>query len=76
MQDMHPLEPAEMVEHLKQGLGKEEQVFTYITFWNLYCKQSNSLLIVAICMCRLYISKRYSLERHHLQNFHVIFQKL
>jgi len=34
MQDMHPLEPAEMVEHLKQGLGKEEQVFTYITFWN------------------------------------------
>jgi len=32
MQGMHPLEPAEMVEHLKQGLGKEEQVFTYITF--------------------------------------------
>ncbi|KAG0545730.1 hypothetical protein BDA96_02G387400 [Sorghum bicolor] len=24
--DMHPLEPAEMVEHLKQGLGKEEQI--------------------------------------------------
>jgi len=33
MQDMHPLEPTEMVEHLKQGLGKQEQVFTYITFW-------------------------------------------
>lgn len=26
MQDIHPLEPAEMAEHLKQGLGKEGQV--------------------------------------------------
>jgi hypothetical protein len=32
MQDMHPLKPDEMVDHLKQGLGKEGYVFTYITF--------------------------------------------
>jgi hypothetical protein len=32
MQDMHPLKPDEMVDHLKQGLGKEGHVFTYITF--------------------------------------------
>jgi hypothetical protein len=31
-QDMHPLKPDEMVDHLKQGLGKEGQIFTYITF--------------------------------------------
>lgn len=55
MQDMQPLKPAEMVEHLKQGLGKEGQVFTYITFWNLYCKQSNSILILQfVCADRTY----------------------
>jgi hypothetical protein len=31
MQDMHPLKPDEMVDHLKHGLGKEGHVFTYIT---------------------------------------------
>jgi hypothetical protein len=35
MQDMHPLEPAEMVEHLKQGLGKEDQVYTLYDFLNI-----------------------------------------
>jgi hypothetical protein len=32
MQDMHPLKPDEMVDQLKQGLGKEGHIFTYITF--------------------------------------------
>jgi hypothetical protein len=32
MQDMHPLKPDEMVDQLKQGLGKEGLIFTYITF--------------------------------------------
>jgi hypothetical protein len=32
MQDMHHLKPDEMVDHLKQGLGKEGHIFTYITF--------------------------------------------
>lgn len=33
LQDMHPLEPAEMVKHLKKGLGKEGQVFTPSDFF-------------------------------------------
>ena len=32
MQDTHPLEPAEMAEHLKQGLGKEGQVYALYNF--------------------------------------------
>jgi hypothetical protein len=32
LQDKHPLGPAEMVEHLKKGLGKEGQVSTLFDF--------------------------------------------
>jgi hypothetical protein len=32
LQDQHPLGPAEMVEHLKKGLGKEGQVSTLFDF--------------------------------------------
>lgn len=32
LQDKHPLGPAEMVEHLKNGIGKEGQVFTLFEF--------------------------------------------
>ena len=48
----------------------------YITFWIWYCRENHSLFITAVCACRLYISKRYHLERHHLRNFLVIFQEL
>ena len=88
MQDTHPLEPAEMAEHLKQGLGKEGQVYalyTFLFFSNsavcnflimVLLRKTIVFFITEVCVCRLYISKRYHLERHHLQNFLVIFQKL
>ncbi|CAD6223150.1 unnamed protein product [Miscanthus lutarioriparius] len=61
--DMHPLEPAEMVEHLKQGLGKEEQIVHIqeipsreASFTNLPCNLSEAMreALKSIGISRLY----------------------
>jgi hypothetical protein len=46
MQCMQPLEPSEMVEHLKQGLGKEGQVITLYDFLKIAIQISHSSFIM------------------------------
>ena len=55
MQDMHPLEPAEMIEHLKQGLGKDGQVFPSSNFpITVLLTKSVFSLMKVVCADRTY----------------------
>jgi hypothetical protein len=62
MQCMQPLEPSEMVEHLKQGLGMEAQVIILCDFLKIAVQMNHSSFIMrfvyADCTCRIDTIKR------------------
>ncbi|RCV13919.1 hypothetical protein SETIT_2G385100v2 [Setaria italica] len=69
--DMHPLEPAEMAEHLKQGLGKEGQIVHMqeipsreASFTELPCHLSEAMreALTSIGISRLYSHQSQAIE--------------
>ncbi|CAL5061725.1 unnamed protein product [Urochloa decumbens] len=69
--DMHPLEPAEMAEHLKQGLGKEGQIVHMqempsreASFTELPCYLSEAMreALMSIGISRLYSHQSQAIE--------------
>ncbi|WVZ66650.1 hypothetical protein U9M48_015840 [Paspalum notatum var. saurae] len=69
--DMHPLEPAEMVQHLKQGLGKDEQIVHIqeipsreASFTELPCRLSEAMreALNSIGISRLYSHQSQAIQ--------------